>query len=143
MTERITLPGLQTRQVLAMIEHLDDVIRELSLIAAGARSGTAGATVPDHFLTTMDRVRPILYAQKESISRQADRAWRAGEQTLDVAVELPVSAAATIVEVLEVFEAVDESAVGDGAMLLPASSPEISEFRRWFFTRLADDLRRH
>lgn len=124
-----------------MIEHLDDVIRELALISVGADSGTAVATVPTDVLHAMGQVRPVLYVQKESISRQAGRAWRAGEPTMDVVVDLEASASGTVLEVLDVFEAVDAAAVGDGALLLPASPPEVATFRRWFFRRLAAELR--
>lgn len=138
---RVTLLEVPTRDILAMIEHLDDVIRELSLIASGATSGVARPTVPQSVLATMERVRPVLYAQKESISRQAGRAWRAGEETLDVDVELPASAAGVVLEMLEVFEAVDDAAIGDEAMLLPATGADDFEFRRWFFTRVVEELR--
>lgn len=138
--QTVTLRDLATRDLLGMIEHLDDVIREISLVAAGARSGTARATLPEYVMTAMDRVRPILYAQKEAISRQVASAWRRGEPTLDVTVELAPSAAPTIREVLEVFEVLDDVAIGDRAMLLPATRPEVFDFRRRFFTRVAEEL---
>jgi len=137
---RVVLPGIPTRDVVAMIEHLDDVIRELSIIAAGATSGTARSAVPASVLGTMERVRPVLFAQKENISIQATRAWKAGAASFDLEVDLPEGAAPTVLEVLKVFEAVDDAAVGDGAFLLPAASPDLFEFRHWFFTRVAEDL---
>lgn len=138
---RIVLPGVPTRDVVAMIEHLDDVIRELSLIAAGSDGGAVNPAVPPSFLGAMERVRPVLYAQKEHISKQAGRAWRSGLPSFDVEVDLPEAAAPTVLEILEVFEAVDDAAAGDGAFLLPAASPDLYEFRRWFFTRVAEDLK--
>lgn len=137
---RVVLRNVPTRDVVAMIEHLDDVIRELALISTGANSGVAVATVPEPVLLTMDRVRPVLFAQKENISRQAGRAWRTGAPSVDVEVDLPAAAAPTLLEVLEVLEAVDDAAAGDGALLLTATSPDIAEFRRWFFSRLSQDL---
>ena len=42
------------------------------------------ATVPEDVLLTMDRVRPVFYEQKESISKQAARARRAGAVTVNL-----------------------------------------------------------
>ena len=137
---RVVVRDVRTRDLVAMIEQLDDVIRELALIQIGSDTGTAEATVPKRVLETMDRVRPLLFEQKESISKQASAAWMSGVGVLDVVVELPETAVATIVELLEVLEAVDAQSVGDGSMLVPAASPAVATFRRWFFTYLVEAL---
>ncbi|HZU72086.1 MAG TPA: hypothetical protein VE990_04875 [Acidimicrobiales bacterium] len=141
MTEpaRVVLKAVDTRDLLAMIGHLDETIRELALIATGLAEGVA-PTVDLHILRVMDRTRPVLFAAKESISRQAAEAWDAGRPTVDVVIELPAGSAANVMEVLEALEEVDEVSRRDDALLLPKASVRVAEFRRWFFCQVADEL---
>lgn len=126
--------------LLAVIQHLDDVIRELALIETGRASGTARSTVPESVLRVMDATRRVLYGPKEAISRQVAEAWSAGRERLDVSVALSPRAGPAIYEVLEAFETVDAFSVGDEAMLIPPAPPEVRAFRRWFLVRVAEEL---
>lgn len=137
---RVVVRDVSVAGLLAVIQHLDDVIRELALIETGRASGTARATVPESVLRVMNGTRRSLYGPKESISRQVAEAWSAGRERLDIVVELSPQAGPAIHRALEAFETVDFYSVGDGAMLIPAPSAEVRAYRRWFLVRLAEEL---
>ena len=139
---RVVIPGVATRDLVAMITQLDDVIRELALIQMGVANGVGRPTVSQEVLAAMDRARPVLFEAKEAVSRQASAAWTAGAATVDIEVELPASSAGMVTEILDVLESVDAESAGDSALLLPAATPETAAFRRWFFTEIASSLGR-
>ena len=137
---RIVFSGVPTAPLVAMIEHLDDVIRELALVQTGAMTGVAAATVPLELLHTMEWVRPVLFAAKVQVSAQAGAAWRAGADRLDVTVDLPEDAGAALAEVLAALENIDAQPPGASGLLMPAARPDIARFRHEFFTVLSDRL---
>ena len=128
--------------LMAMIEQLDDVVRELALISTGASRGPARGAVPAplqqaSLLRTMEESRTPLFAAKEEVARQAAEAWGARVARIDVAVDLPTSAAGRVTAFLAALERADTA---DSALLLPPTPPEAAAFRRWFFGQVAGQL---
>jgi hypothetical protein len=138
----VVVADVDTWALLSVIEHLDDVIRELALIESGRSTGTAASPLPVALLETVNGARQLLYRPKEVISHQAASAWREGRLRVDVKVTLAVEAVPAIHSVLEAFEAVDVYAREDSKLLLPAAPQAVRDYRRWFFTALADNLAR-
>jgi hypothetical protein len=154
----VVIPDVEVRALMAMIEQLDDVVRELALISTGAASGRAGTsgqagTTPTApplpplppqtvllqtlLLGTMETSRAPLFAAKEEISRQVTAAWRAGRAHMDVALDLPTSAAGLVTAFLAALERADTA---DSALLVPPAPPEAAAFRRWFFAQVVGQL---
>lgn len=138
--QRVVVPDVDTARLLAVIEHMDDVIREVSIVQIGILGGVEHQGLPEDVLGVFGSVRDIVYRPKEDISRQAGAAWAAGRARLDVEVDLEDRSAPVIRVVLDAFERIDSVSVTDRALLIPAASAEVASYRRWFLTQLADRL---
>ena len=137
---RIVVPGVETARLLAVIEQIDDVIREVSIVQIGMQGGLEQAGLPDEVLRTFGSVREIVYRPKEDISRQAAAAWSAGRAHLDVEVSMEEDSAPVVRRVLDALERIDSLSATDRALLIPAAAEEVATYRRWFLTALADGL---
>jgi hypothetical protein len=137
---RVVVPGVDTARLLAVIEQMDDVIREVSIVQIGMQGGLGRPGLPDDVLRTFGSVREIVYRPKEDISRQAADAWSAGRARVDVAVSIEEESAPVIRLVLDALERIDSVSATDRALLIPAASEEVATYRRWFLTALADGL---
>jgi len=137
---RIVVPGVDTARLLAVIEQIDDVIREVSIVQIGMQGGLEQAGLPDEVLRTFGSVREIVYRPKEDISRQAAAAWSAGRAHLDVEVSMEEDSAPVVRRVLDALERIDSLSATDRALLIPAAAEEVATYRRWFLTALADGL---
>jgi len=137
---RVVIEDVDTAQLLAVIEQVDDVIRELALVQIGMRGGPNDTGLPQSVLETMGTVREVVFRPKEDISRQAAEAWAEGRTRLDVAVHIEHNAGGVVRSVLDTLEQVDAVSVGDQALLIPAATPEVAAYRRWFFNRVAEQL---
>jgi len=137
---RVVIKDVDTARLLAVIEQVDDVIRELALVQIGMRGGPNDSGLPQAVLETMGTVRDVVFRPKEDISRQAAEAWAEGRARFDVAVDIEHNAGGVVRSVLGTLEQVDAVSVGDRALLIPAATPEVAAYRRWFFSRVADQL---
>ena len=141
MTPRLlVVPGVDTARLLAVIEQIDDVIREVSIVQIGMQGGLDRPGLPEEVLRTFGSVREVVYRPKEDISRQAAAAWAAGRARLDVEVSIEEGSAPVIRRVLDALERIDALSATDRALLIPAASEELATYRRWFLTALADQL---
>lgn len=135
---RVVVPGVETARLLAVIEQIDDVIREVSIVQIGMQGGLDRPGLPDEVLRTFASVREVVYRPKEDISRQAAAAWSAGRVHLDVEVSIDEDSAPVVRRVLDALERIDSLSATDRALLIPAASEEVATYRRWFLTALAD-----
>lgn len=136
----VVVRDVDTAKLLAVIEQIDDVIREIALVQIGMATGTSGSTLPPEVLKAMNGVREVVFRPKEIISKQVAAAWAEGRERLDVTVDIEAAAGPVVRTVLDAFDRVDDAAMGDRAMLIPSAPPEVRQFRRWFFTEVADQL---
>ena len=139
---RVVVPDVDTARLLAVIEQIDDVIREMSIVQIGMLGGMDHQGVPNEVLGTFGSVREVLYRPKEDISRQAAAAWQSGDPSLDVAVVIEHNSAPVIRTILEALEKIDAVSATDRALLIPAASEEVARYRRWFLTEMAERLER-
>ncbi len=137
---RVVIEDVDTARLLAVIEQVDDVIRELALVQIGRRDGPVDSGLPESVLQTMGTVRDVVFRPKEDISRQAAEAWAQGRDRVDVVVDIEHNAGGVVRSVLETLEQVDAVSVGDRALLIPAADPEVAAYRRWFFSQVAAQL---
>jgi hypothetical protein len=137
---RVVVPEVDAARLLAVIEQVDDVIREVSIIQIGMMGGMQETGVPEEVLGAFGSLREIVYRPKEEISRQAAAAWQAGRHRLDVVVHIEHNAGPAIRSVLDTLEQIDSVSPTDRALLIPAASGEVADYRRWFLTELADRL---
>lgn len=135
---RVVVPDVDTARLLAVIEQIDDVIREVSIVQIGMQGGIDRRGLPEDVLRTFSSVREVVYRPKEDISRQAAAAWSAGQDHLDVEVALDEASGPVVRQVLETLERIDSVSATDRGLLIPAASEEVARYRRWFLTQLAD-----
>ncbi|MBW3668645.1 MAG: hypothetical protein KY443_05470 [Actinobacteria bacterium] len=131
----VRLLGMPTARFIALHMHVDDLLRELEIIALGASSGAA--EVPRE---VRDVTRELLgrYAEtRQSAWEQAEAAQRRGGETVDLELVLPVDAVEGVQELVELFDRADALS-REGVLLTLPASPELVELRRW----TADEITR-
>ena len=130
----VSLPGVPTELLLTTEGHVDSLVRELELAAAGAASGmtTAGAGQ----LATHVREAVAAFAEvRSNVKRQAVRAADRGEARMTLRLALPSDAADLARRYLEALEEADSYARA-ARLLTLAARPQHAVFRRWYVTAL-------
>lgn len=136
----VTLGDVPTDLLLSAKAHVDSVVRELTLSAAGAESGMSAA-LPPHLAGLVHDVTHEWAEARQSIKRQAVAAAERGEQRTRLTLSLPAEAAEAGERYLAALEQADT--YGRASRLLTlAAPPQHRAFRRWYVTALVDALRR-
>ena len=134
--QRITvrLGDVPTDLLIAAKAHVDNLVREFTLAAAGAESGTSAA-VPPHLVQMVETVIHRFAEARLAIKRQAVKAAAAGQARTDLVLTLT----AANVEAGEAYLlALDEAdAYARAARLLTLETPaQHRVFRRWYVESL-------
>jgi serine phosphatase RsbU (regulator of sigma subunit)/anti-sigma regulatory factor (Ser/Thr protein kinase) len=140
--ERFTvrLGDVPTELLLAAKAHVDDLVLEFTLAAAGARTGVT-AEVPRHLAELLEAVVDRFAEPRQMIKRQALAAANAGEDHVALELTLPAAAADAAEEYLQALDEAD--AYCRAARLLTLETPPRQRvFRRWYVKELVDQLRR-
>ena len=140
--ERFTvrLGDVPTELLLAAKAHVDDLVLEFTLAAAGARTGVT-SEVPRHLAELLETVVNRFAEPRRLIKRQALAAANAGEDHVALEMTLPASAAAAGEEYLQALDGAD--AYCRAARLLTLETqPRHRVFRRWYVEELVGQLRR-
>jgi GAF domain-containing protein/anti-sigma regulatory factor (Ser/Thr protein kinase) len=136
---RISLGDVPTDLLLAAKEHVDNIVREFTLLASGAAAGNTAAVSP-HLARLIETVTTRFAVARRAIKRQAMAAAAAGEKRTRLPLALPVSAADAGEEYLAALDQAD--AYARAARLLTLESPpQHRAFRRWYVTSLVAQLR--
>ena len=136
---RVVLGEVPTDLLLAAKSHVDNLVREFTLAASGALSGTTGDVVP-HLGALIGVVVSRFADARDSIKRQALAAAAAGAPRTALELELDMEAATAGEEYLEALDAVD--AYCRAARLLTLETPpQHRVFRRWYVEELVTQLR--
>jgi serine phosphatase RsbU (regulator of sigma subunit)/anti-sigma regulatory factor (Ser/Thr protein kinase) len=136
----VRLGDVPTDLLLSAKAHVDNLVREFMLAAAGARSGES-APVPAPIAALLETVVNRFADARQAIKRQALTAANAGEDHVRLELTLPVSAADAGEEYLRALDEAD--AYCRAARLLTLeSSPQHRVFRHWYVDELVDQLRR-
>lgn len=136
---RISLGDVPTTLLLASKSHADNLVREFTLAARGARSGVTGA-VPPHLASLIETVATRFAEPRQAIKRQALAAESRGHAHVRLELTLPQEAADAGVAYLRALDEAD--AYCRAARLLTLETPpQHRVFRRWYVGAIIDQLR--
>jgi serine phosphatase RsbU (regulator of sigma subunit) len=137
---RIELGDVPTDLLLAAKAHVDNLVREFALAAAGAESGTTSA-VPVHLASLIETVVNRFSEARSSIKRQALEAARKGLRHTRLRLDLASDAGPAAREYLRALDEVD--AYCRAARLLTLETPPKHRvFRRWYIGEIVEQLQR-
>jgi len=136
----VRLGDVPTDLLLSAKSHVDNVVREFTLAATGARSGATGA-VPDAVAALIDTVVHGFAGARQAIKRQALAAAEAGRDRVRLELTLPVTSAAAGEQYLRALDETDAYCRAQRLLTLE-SPPQHRVFRRWYVEELVTQLRR-
>jgi GAF domain-containing protein/anti-sigma regulatory factor (Ser/Thr protein kinase) len=136
----IRLGDVPTNLLLAAKGHVDNIVREFTLAAAGAASGRT-AEIPPHLAALMESVTTRFAEARQEIKRQALAAAQVGARRTTLVLHLPRSAADAGEDYLAALDEADGYARA-ARMLTLATPPQHRAFRRWYVEAIVDQLRR-
>lgn len=128
-----------TQLLLASKAHVDSVIRELTLSAAGAASGMSAA-LPPYLVELINTVVTDFSAARQALKRLAASAAEHHQSRTQLTLTLPASAADAAERYLEALEKADAFARAS-RLLTFAAPPQQYALRRWYVAGLAKGLR--
>jgi hypothetical protein len=132
----VELGDVPTDLLVAAKAHIDNLVRELSLVAAGE----GGGELPGPLAALVDSVVHDFAAPRDAIKRQALAAAHRGQPLTHLTLRLPLSAADAGQRYLAALDQAD--AYARSARLLTVEAPEAHKaFRRWYVTALVTQLR--
>ena len=135
----VTLGDVPTPLLLDAKSHVDNLVREFTLAAAGAESGNT-APVPEHLATLIDTVVTRFAEARQSIKRQSLEAAHTGARHTRLELDLPATAADAAEEYLS---ALDETDAYCRAMRLLTleTPPQHRVFREWYIGEIVAQVR--
>ena len=135
---RVQLPGVSTELLLAAKSHVDNVVRELTLL----RDGEAARDTPlAPELEALVEAATVDFADaRAALKRQAAAAAARGDQVVDLALDLPLEAADAGERYLAAMVEADRYARAARLLTVPPQ-PAHRIFRQWYLTSLITQLR--
>jgi GAF domain-containing protein/anti-sigma regulatory factor (Ser/Thr protein kinase) len=135
----VALGDVPTDLLLAAKAHVDNLVREFTLAAAGAESG-ATADVPAHLAALIESVLHGFADARNAIKRQALAAADVGAARTHLSLTMPISAAAAGDAYLSALDEADGYARA-ARLLTLETPPQHRAFRRWYVQSLIVQLR--
>jgi GAF domain-containing protein/anti-sigma regulatory factor (Ser/Thr protein kinase) len=135
----VALGDVPTDLLLAAKAHVDNLVREFTLAAAGAESG-ATAVVPVHLAALIESVLHGFADARNAIKRQALAAADIGAPRTHLSLTMPISAAAAGDAYLSALDEADGYARA-ARLLTLETPPQHRAFRRWYVQSLIVQLR--
>jgi anti-sigma regulatory factor (Ser/Thr protein kinase) len=135
----VSLGDVPTSLLVSAKAHVDALIREFALLAAGAATGTSG--VPKELGFLIDRVVGNFAEARQSIKRQALHAAERNDPRTRLSLNLPLAAAEAGLAYLKALDEVDGYCRAE-RMLTLETPPSHRIFRRWYVEELVAGLRR-
>ncbi|MCW2586870.1 MAG: hypothetical protein JWN55_2386 [Frankiales bacterium] len=148
-TFTVELGSVPTDLLLSAKSHIDNVVREFTLEAAGstpaipaqpAPSGLASERLPPELAELVATVVHGFSAARSAIKRQALAAARRGDREVRLSLTLPASAADAGEQYLAALDEADRYA-RNARLLTLETAPVHQVFRRWYVQTLVDQLR--
>jgi PAS domain S-box-containing protein len=121
----VTLEQLPVRLVQASERQLDDLVRELQLLAIDP-----AAPLPSHYRAAADELLARYGANREAGRVEARAAAEAGVARIDLTLTVPEEAGLELIHLTELLDQLAELC-RRGTLLAPAPSPEVSAYRHW------------
>ncbi|MDQ1357304.1 MAG: hypothetical protein QOF20_688 [Acidimicrobiaceae bacterium] len=121
-------------------EHIDELLREFTLIAAQLRDRPGGADVPVRLIQLVQDLTEdyggLNTDQEDRLAKAAD----AGLAEIDLVYQIPREAAVACRHLQEMLDEADAYCL-DGEHLLTLATPmELNRFRRWFLEEFVRQL---
>ncbi len=136
---RVSLGDVPTDLLLAAKTHVDNLVREFTLLTAGARSGQSSA-VPPHLAPLIEDVVHRFAEPRQTIKRQALAAASRGATHVRLELSLGVESADAGEDYLRALDEAD--AYCRAARLLTLETPPQHRlFRQWYVGELIGQLR--
>jgi hypothetical protein len=134
----VRLGGVPTGLLVEAKAHIDNVIRELTLVRGG--QAARGQPLPPAMAALVETVTVEFIDARSEIKRQAAAAAARGDQTTDLELRLPLSYADAGERYLVALDEADRYA---RAARLLTLAPPLSHrtFRRWYVGSVVDQLR--
>lgn len=135
----VRVPAVPTGLLVAAKAHVDNIVRELTLLASGASTGE-GSALSEPIVRLLPDVVTGFADARHAIKEQAVAAARRGEATLTLELALEPETADDAERYLHALEALD--AYARDARLLTLETPaDQQSFRRWYITTITTQLR--
>nr|MDT0664602.1 hypothetical protein [Micromonospora sp. DSM 115978] len=135
----VRLRGVPTDLLLAAKAHVENLVREFTLAAAGAATGRTAA-VPRHLTRLIERVVTEFAEPSQMIKRQAVAAASHGDSRTDLVLYLPASAGDAGLRYLAALDEADAYARASRLLTLE-TPPQQRVFRRWYVEAIVAQLR--
>ena len=135
----LELGDVPTDLLLAAKSHVDNVVREFTLAAAGARAGLT-AQVPAPLAALLESVVDRFAEARLAIKHQALEAVHRGAPTTSLVLELPSEAADAAEDYLQALDEVDAYCRARRLLTLE-TPPQHRIFRQWYIGELVAQLR--
>ncbi|HWA65541.1 MAG TPA: SpoIIE family protein phosphatase [Mycobacteriales bacterium] len=134
----VRVGAVSTDLLLAAKAHIDNVVREMTLLKA--EQAATGRVMPEPITRLVEVVTEDFAQARAEIKRQALAAANRGDSEVELVLTLPLSAADAGERYLEALDAADRYA--RAARLLTMSAPVLHRvFRRWYVEALIEQLR--
>ncbi|HTW08559.1 MAG TPA: SpoIIE family protein phosphatase [Acidimicrobiales bacterium] len=137
---RVELGDVPTDLLLAAKYHVDNLVREFCLAAAGAVAGST-ASVPPHLVLLIETVVSRFSEARLSIKRQALEAARRGSSHVRLGLDLGLEAADAGEAYLHALDEADAYCRAARFLTL-ATPPRHRVFRQWYVGEIVRQLRR-
>jgi serine phosphatase RsbU (regulator of sigma subunit)/anti-sigma regulatory factor (Ser/Thr protein kinase) len=134
----VELGDVPTGLLLAAKSHIDNLVREFALAAAGAESGLT-AEVPPHLAELIETVVSRFADARLAIKYQALAAWQRNDPDTCLELDLPLEAADAAIDYLQALDEVDGYCRAMRFLTLE-TPPQHRVFRRWYIQELVTQL---
>jgi serine phosphatase RsbU (regulator of sigma subunit)/anti-sigma regulatory factor (Ser/Thr protein kinase) len=135
----ISLGDVPTDLLLAAKTHVDNLVREFTLLTAGARSGVS-SPVPPHLAPLIEGVVHRFAEARQSIKRQALAAASRGDEHVRLELSLGLDAADAGEDYLQALDEADAYCRANRLLTLE-TPPQHRVFRQWYVGELVAQLR--
>lgn len=135
----VALDDVPTSLLLDAIAHVENLVREFTLAAAWAESGSSTAP-PEPLAELIHTVVGRFSETQLAIRAQAQQAAEAGADRVRLELDLPVDAATAGEEYLGALDDADDYCRA-ARLLTLESPPQFRVFRQWYVEQLARQLR--
>ncbi|HUG83960.1 MAG TPA: SpoIIE family protein phosphatase [Euzebya sp.] len=138
----IDLGRVPTQLLVDAKAHVDNLVREFTLIASGSASGASGG-VPAAVTRLIEAVVHGFTQPRQMLKRAASTAAAAGQEQVSVILPLPTDVAAGIAAAESYLDALDQANAFCRAarMLTLESPPQHRVFHRWYVNEYIAHLR--
>ena len=121
-------------------EHVDELLREFTLLTAGLADGDGAADVPLRLVRLVAELNARFAGSTDAQRTRLFAAAAAGERELDLAYDLPAAAGPASLELGRMLDEADEYCRAGQHLLTLATPDELVLFRRWYLSQVQEQL---